>query len=65
MMETTGDIKDVIDDKLADLKIDLEEGRRKLSVYGEKMTDYIKANPGKCVAGAIAVGFLLGKLARR
>lgn len=64
-MEPRGDIKNVIDDKLADLKIDIDEGKRKLSAYGEKATEYIKANPGKCVAGAIAVGFLLGKLARR
>ena len=64
-METRGDIKNVLDDKLADLKIDFDEGKRKLSAYSGKMTDYIKANPGKCVAGAIAVGFLLGKLARR
>jgi ElaB/YqjD/DUF883 family membrane-anchored ribosome-binding protein len=64
-MEPRGDIKNVIDDKLADLKIDIDEGKRKLSLYGDKMTEYIKANPGKCVAGAVAVGFLLGKLARR
>jgi hypothetical protein len=64
-METTGDIKSAIEDKLADIKIEVEEGKRKLSVYGEKMTDYIKANPGKCVAGAIALGYLIGKLARR
>jgi hypothetical protein len=64
-METTGDIKSAIEDKLADIKIDVEEGKRKLSVYGEKVTDYIKANPGKSVAGAIALGYLIGKLARR
>jgi len=64
-METTGDIKEVIEDKLADLKIEVEEGKRKLSVYGERVTDFIKENPGKCVAGAVALGFLIGKLARR
>ena len=31
----------------------------------ETVTSYIKENPGKCLVGAIAVGFLVGKIARR
>jgi hypothetical protein len=29
------------------------------------MTSYIKENPGKCLVGALAVGYLIGKIASR
>ena len=29
------------------------------------MTGYIKENPGQCLLGALALGFLIGKIARR
>jgi len=36
-----------------------------LSSLNDSMTDYIKENPGKCLVGALAVGYLIGKIASR
>ena len=30
-----------------------------------KVVDYIKENPGKCLLGAIAAGYVIGRIARR
>jgi ElaB/YqjD/DUF883 family membrane-anchored ribosome-binding protein len=43
----------------------IEEAKRKLESMNDQVTDYIKENPGKCVLGAVALGFLIGKIARR
>jgi ElaB/YqjD/DUF883 family membrane-anchored ribosome-binding protein len=43
----------------------VQQARQKLESVGETVTDYIKENPAKCLVGAIAVGFLVGKIARR
>ena len=43
----------------------LEDAKRRLSSANDKVIDYIKENPGRCLIGAIAIGFLVGKIARR
>ena len=39
--------------------------RRRLSSWNETVSSYIKERPGRCLLGALALGFLVGKLARR
>jgi ElaB/YqjD/DUF883 family membrane-anchored ribosome-binding protein len=43
----------------------IEDAKKKLSSLNEKAIDYIKENPGTCLVGAVALGFLIGKIARR
>jgi len=43
----------------------VRQAREKLESVGESVTEYIKENPAKCLVGAIAIGFLVGKIARR
>jgi len=43
----------------------IENAKQRLSSLNDSMTDYIKENPGKCLVGALAVGYLIGKLASR
>ncbi len=43
----------------------IDEAKRRLSSLDDNVTGYIKENPGKCLLGALAVGFLIGKIARR
>lgn len=38
--------------------------REQLQEYNERATEFIRENPALCLAGAVAAGFLLGKLAR-
>jgi hypothetical protein len=43
----------------------IEDAKRRLSSLNQQVTTYIKENPGKCVLGAIALGYIVGKIARR
>jgi ElaB/YqjD/DUF883 family membrane-anchored ribosome-binding protein len=43
----------------------LDDAKRRLTSLNNDVTGYIKENPGRCLIGAIAVGFLIGKIARR
>ena len=43
----------------------IENAKKRLSSLDRDVTTYITENPGKCLLGALAVGFLIGKIARR
>ena len=64
-MEITHDIGDTARELGARVRPQIENAKEKLSSLNETVTTYIKENPGKCVLGAIAVEFLIGKIARR
>jgi ElaB/YqjD/DUF883 family membrane-anchored ribosome-binding protein len=38
---------------------------RRLSSWNDTVAGYIKERPGRCLLGALALGFVVGKLARR
>jgi ElaB/YqjD/DUF883 family membrane-anchored ribosome-binding protein len=39
--------------------------RSNLSSWNESVAGYIKQRPARCLLGALALGFVIGKLARR
>jgi ElaB/YqjD/DUF883 family membrane-anchored ribosome-binding protein len=39
--------------------------RSSLSSWNETVAGYIKERPGRCLLGALALGFVIGKLVRR
>ena len=43
----------------------IAEAKKRLSEFNEQATDFIKANPGKCLLGALAAGYSIGKIASR
>lgn len=43
----------------------IEEAKQKLSDLNGQVVRYIKANPGTCLLGAVAAGFIIGRIARR
>jgi ElaB/YqjD/DUF883 family membrane-anchored ribosome-binding protein len=43
----------------------IEEARRNLVDMNTRVVGFIRANPGTCLIGAVAVGFLIGKIASR
>lgn len=43
----------------------IDEARRNLVDLNQRVVGFIKENPGTCLIGAVAVGFLVGKLASR
>ncbi|HEY2900852.1 MAG TPA: hypothetical protein VGL59_09775 [Polyangia bacterium] len=43
----------------------VEQAKKRLGAINEEVVDYIKANPGKCLLGALALGYIVGRIARR
>jgi ElaB/YqjD/DUF883 family membrane-anchored ribosome-binding protein len=64
-MEMTHNIEDKARELRERVKPQIEDAKRRLSSLNDSVTGYIKENPGKCVLGAIALGYLIGKIARR
>lgn len=43
----------------------IDEARRNLEDMNTRVVGFIRANPGTCLLGAVAVGFIVGRLASR
>jgi ElaB/YqjD/DUF883 family membrane-anchored ribosome-binding protein len=43
----------------------IDEARRRLTSMNDAAVDYIKENPGKSLLGAVAIGYIIGKIASR
>ncbi|MBZ4335569.1 hypothetical protein NR800_14935 [Corallococcus interemptor] len=43
----------------------MDEARQNLVDLNNQVVGFIKANPGTCLLGAIAVGFIVGRIASR
>jgi len=64
-MKTAEQIEEAVSDVGARLKPKIEEAKRQLGSWNETAIDYIKQNPGRCLLAALALGFVVGKIARR
>jgi len=43
----------------------LKAATQRLAVLNKQVSSYIRTNPGKCLLGAIAAGYVIGRVARR
>jgi hypothetical protein len=43
----------------------MDEARRNLVEINRQVVGFIRANPGTCLLGALALGFIVGRLASR
>jgi hypothetical protein len=64
-MEMTEQIEARVKEVGARVRPQIDEARRRLTSLNSDVTGYIKENPGRCLLGAIALGFVIGKIARR
>ena len=64
-MEMTERIEDTARELGERVRPQIENARRRLESLGDSATTYIKENPGKCLVGALAIGYLIGKIASR
>jgi len=64
-MEIAEQIESTVRDVGARVRPQLDDAKRRLTSLNGSVTGYIKENPGRCLIGAIAIGFLVGKIARR
>ena len=60
---------EAIEDKARQLQAklapQLEEARDKLSDFNSRAKAFIRERPGTCLLGAVAAGYLIGRLASR
>lgn len=47
------------------LKPQLDEAQAQLGALNERVKSFIVENPGKCLVGALALGYVVGRLASR
>ncbi len=43
----------------------IDEARRSLMDLNSRAVSFIRANPGTCLLGAVAAGFIIGRIASR
>jgi ElaB/YqjD/DUF883 family membrane-anchored ribosome-binding protein len=64
-MELTKDLEDTARDVQRRMRPRVREVKRQMEDLNEDVTSYVRKNPVKCLLGALAVGVIIGKLARR
>jgi len=64
-MEMTREMEDTARQIGERVRPQIEEAKRRLAEMNGQVTGFIKANPGKCLLGALAVGYIVGKIASR
>jgi len=65
-METTPQqLSDRAREMQARIAPQIEEARRNLTDLNQRAITFIKERPGTCLLGALAFGFIVGKLASR
>jgi hypothetical protein len=64
-MEITDHFEKTARDIEERIRPQIEEAKKKVGDINSQVTGYIKENPGKCLLGAIAAGFIIGRIARR
>jgi hypothetical protein len=47
------------------VRAEIKSARHGLATANERAIHYVKTNPGKCLLAALAVGFIVGRIAGR
>ena len=63
-MDTTR-IKEGVDDLGEKVRPKIEEAKQKLGRINGRVTSFIQNHPAACLLGALALGYLVARLARR
>jgi hypothetical protein len=64
-MEMTRELEDTAREIEERVRPQIDEAKRRISAFNDQAVAFIKANPGKCLLGALAAGYIIGKLASR
>ena len=64
-MEMTDQIEKTAKELEDRFRPQIEEAKKKVTDLNDRAVSYIKENPGKCLLGAIAAGYIIGRIARR
>jgi hypothetical protein len=64
-MELTEDLEETARELGRRVQPQIDHAKKRLMSFNDEVIDTIKTHPGKCLLGAIAVGYLIGRIARR
>lgn len=64
-VESTQDLQDRARELQERIGPQIDQARQNLSQLNVRVTSFIKENPGTCLLGALAIGFVVGKIASR
>jgi ElaB/YqjD/DUF883 family membrane-anchored ribosome-binding protein len=64
-MEMTEKIEETAREIGERVRPQIEEAKRRFESLNTSAVAFIKENPGKCLVGAVAIGYLVGKIASR
>ena len=64
-METLDHIQTKAHDLSEQIRPKLDAARERLTDVNGQVVAFIKAHPGKCLVGAVAIGYLVGRIAGR
>jgi ElaB/YqjD/DUF883 family membrane-anchored ribosome-binding protein len=64
-MEVTEQFEKTARDIEERIRPQIDEAKKKVLDANDRVVSYIKENPGKCLLGAIAAGYIIGRIARR
>lgn len=64
-MEITSQLEDTAREIEERVRPQIEQAKQRLTDFNDTAVSYIKENPGKCLIGAIAAGYLIGRIASR
>ena len=65
MSDKTEQLEAAIGEAAARIRPQVRDAGRRLSSWNDTVAGYVKERPGRCLLGALALGFVVGKLARR
>ena len=64
-MEATEQLQEKREELQNRLGTQLEEARRNLQDLNDRITEFVRQRPGVCLLGALAFGFVVGRIASR
>lgn len=64
-MEMTEQFEKTARDIEERIRPQIDEAKKKVSDLNNRAVSFIKENPGKCLLGAVAAGYIIGRIARR
>ena len=64
-MERTESLQQKAQEVQERIQPQIDEARRSLSDLNTRITGFIRERPGACLLGALAVGFVIGRIASR
>ena len=65
LAQRSRDAKERLQSRYQDIEQTYGDTRARLDEFNEKAVGFIRKNPGVCIVGAVAAGYVIGRLASR